>query len=150
VSTKPPSNADSRRFEPIDPWKSAHLSRRRRNLPHLAVPGATYFVTFRAKLALSPAARDVVIAIIRACDQRSVDLDGTVVMPDHAHLIFRLMEPNELPQVLQHIKGRSARTIDQMLEREGSIWSDESFDHIIRHPEELEEKLQYVRQKSGY
>jgi hypothetical protein len=56
------------------------------------------------------------------------------------------MEPNELPQVLQHIKGRSARTIDQMLEREGSIWSDESFNRIIRHAEELEEKLQYVRQ----
>jgi putative transposase len=146
VSAKPPSNADFRRFEPINPWKSADLSRRRRNLPHLAVPGATYFVTFRSKLELSPAARDVVIAIIRACDQRSVDLDGAVVMPDHAHLIFRLIEPNELPQVLQRIKGRSARAINQLLKREGSIWSDESFDHIIRHAEELEEKLQYIRQ----
>jgi hypothetical protein len=33
-----------------------------------------------------------------------------------------------------------------MLEHEGSSWSDERFDHIIRHAEELEEKLQYIRQ----
>jgi REP element-mobilizing transposase RayT len=84
--------------------------------------------------------------MIRECDQRSVDLDGAVVMPDHAHLIFRLIEPHELPRVLQRIKGRPARAINQMLGRAGSSWSDASFDHIIRHAEELEEKLQYIRQ----
>jgi len=64
-------------------------------------------------------------------------------MPDHAHLVFRLIEPYRLCQVLQRIKGRSARQINQI---EGSVWSDESFDHIIRHAEELAEKLDYVRQ----
>jgi hypothetical protein len=33
-----------------------------------------------------------------------------------------------------------------MLARAGSIWSDESFDHIIRQVEELEQKLEYIRQ----
>jgi len=33
-----------------------------------------------------------------------------------------------------------------MLKSEGSVWSDESFDHIIRHAEGLAEKLEYVRQ----
>jgi len=33
-----------------------------------------------------------------------------------------------------------------MLKHEGSIWSDESFDHIARHAEELEKKLQNIRQ----
>ncbi len=49
-------------------------------------------------------------------------------------------------KVLQRIKGRSARQINQLLKSEGPIWSDESFDHMIRHAEELEEKLEYIRQ----
>jgi len=88
----------------------------------------------------------VVFATISACNQTSIDLDAAVVMPDHAHLIFRLIEPYRLSQVLQRIKGRSARQINRILKSEGSVWSDESFDHIIRHAKELAEKLEYVRQ----
>jgi adenine-specific DNA methylase len=36
-------------FQPVNPWKSADLSIQRRNLPHLQVPQATYFVTFRCR-----------------------------------------------------------------------------------------------------
>ncbi len=105
-----------------------------RNLPHLAVPGATYFVTFRCRsgVELAAQARDVVIEAIVECDQKTIDLDAAVVMPDHAHLIFRLIEPYELSQVLQLIRGRSARQINQLLKKEGAVWSDESFHHIIR------------------
>ncbi len=135
MSSKQPSNPDSGGFEAIDPWKSEYLVVRRRNLPLLGVPGATYFVTFRCRsgVELAAQARDVMIAAIVECDQKSIDLDAAVVMPDHAHLIFRLIEPYELSHVLQRIKGRSARQINQMLKKEGAVWSDESFDHIIRH-----------------
>jgi len=146
MNGKRPSNPDTGGFEPIDLWKSQYLTVRRRNLPHLGVPGATNFITFRSKTDLSPAARDVLFATIRACNQTSIDLDAAVVMPDHTHLIFRLIEPYRLSQVLQRIKGRSARQINQMLKSEGRVWSDESFDHIIRHAGELEEKLEYIRQ----
>jgi REP element-mobilizing transposase RayT len=145
MSAKPPSNPDTA-FGPIDPWRSEHLTINRRNLPHLAVPGATYFITFRAKAELSPTARDVVFANICACDQQTIDLEAAVVMADHVHLMFRLIHPYRLSQVLQRIKGRSARQINRLLRSQGSVWSDESFDHIIRRAEELEEKLEYVRQ----
>jgi REP element-mobilizing transposase RayT len=85
------------------------------------------------------------MATIRSCDRKNIDLDAAVVMPDHTHLIFKLIEPYELAGLLQRIKGTSARQINQMLKREGSLWSDESFDHIIRHVEELEEKVEYIR-----
>jgi REP element-mobilizing transposase RayT len=146
MSHKPPANADPDGFAPIDPWNSRYLNIRRRNLPHLNVPGATYFITFRCNRELSPAARDVVFGTILACHQKKLDLDAAVVMPDHVHLIFRLLEAHELSQVLHHIKGSSARQINLMLQRRGPVWSDESFDHIIRQTEELEEKLQYIRQ----
>ena len=69
-----------------------------------------------------------------------------MVMPDQTHLIFRLIEPYELSQMLQGIKGRTARQINQLLKKEGAVWSDESFDQIIRHTAELEEKIEYGRQ----
>ncbi len=148
MSSKQASNPDSDGFEPIEPWKSEYLIVRRRNLPHLGVPGATYFVTFRCRsdVELAAQARDVVVAAILECDKKNIDLDAAVVMPDHAHPIFRLIEPYELSQVLQLIKRRSARQINQLLKKRGVIWSDESFDHIIRHAAELKEKLEYVRQ----
>jgi len=146
MNSKAARNFESAEFQPIDPWQSEYLSVRRRNLPHLAVPGATYFITFRAKTELSPAARDIVFAAIVGCNQTSVDLDAAVVMPDHVHLILRLIEPSELPQVLQRIKGGSGRRINQILNSQGSVWTDESFDHVIRRAEELAEKTEYIRQ----
>ncbi len=65
-------------------------------------------------------------------------------MPDHAHLIFRILNGN-LGDVLRKIKGSSARQVNIVLKRSGSLWTDESFDHIIRHEEELKEKIEYVQ-----
>ena len=148
MAGKQPSGPGSSGFEPIDPWKSEYLSIRRRNLPHLTVPDAAYFVTFRTRAGrkLQAKARDLVIANILECDQKSIDLAAAVVMPDHVHLILRLIPPYDLGPVLQRIKGRSARQINQMVNGAGAVWSDESFDHIIRHAAELEEKLEYIRQ----
>ncbi len=86
------------------------------------------------------------MAAIQASDRKSIDLDAAVVMPDHVHAIFRIIEPYMLSQVLQQMKGRSARQINQILKRDGSLWLVESFDHIIRHAKELEEKIEYIRQ----
>ncbi len=146
MSTNWLSDTDSGGFQPIDPWKSEELALRRRNLPPLGVPGATYFITFRSKIELPLEARDLVIAAIQACDRKSIDLDAAVVMPDHVHLIFRLIDSYELSEVLQRIKGGSARRINQILKREGALWRDESFEHIIRHAEELDEQIDYIRQ----
>ena len=138
---------DTRQFQPVDPWKSEDLTYKRRNLPHLEVPGATYFVTFRCQstIKLIPDVRDLVMTVIQACDRTSIDLDAAVVMPDHTHLIFRLIEPATLGLVIRRIKGRSSRLINQLLKREGPLWIDESFDHIIRHESELAEKIEYIR-----
>jgi REP element-mobilizing transposase RayT len=135
-------------FQDINPWHSDSLSFKRRNLPHLEVCGATYFVTFRSKIELPPPARDLTIAEIQACDEISIELDAAVVMPDHVHAIFRLLNDEKMSHVLQMIKGRSARRINQLLRRAGRVWLDESFDHVIRTEEELSEKIEYIRQNA--
>lgn len=144
---RPPNDPDN--FQPTDPWKSPDLSVRRRNLPHLEVPGATYFVTFRCSpgFGLTPAARDVVIDVFRRSDAESIELEAVVVMPDHVHAIFRVTGSGRLSRVLRTVKGRSARLINKLLGRSGSsVWKDENFDHVIRHAAELKEKIAYMRQ----
>ena len=133
-------------FEPADPWKSEELKYRRRNLPHLELPNATYFVTFRCRSGqiLESEARDPVMSGIKACDGRMLEVFGAVVMPDHAHLIFRINH-GTLGSVMQRIKGGLARRVNVALKRKGSLWMDESFDHVVRSEEELREKVEYIR-----
>jgi REP element-mobilizing transposase RayT len=91
------------------------------------------------------------MAAIEACNGTSIDLDAAVVMPDHVHSIFRLIEPHKLSRVLRLIKGRSARQVNQFLEQSHRLkpvplWMDESFDHIVRTEAEWQEKIEYIRQ----
>jgi REP element-mobilizing transposase RayT len=148
LSQKQPQPAEFGDFQPIDPWRSSELVVRGPKLPHLEVAGATCFVTFRchSNFQLPPRARDLAMTVIQDQHRKTIDLDAAVVMPDHVHAIFRLVDPYTLSQVLQEIKGRSSRQINQILRRQGRVWLAESFDHIIRHAEELEEKMEYIRQ----
>lgn len=131
----------------MNPWKSPELSFRRRHLPHLEVPDATYFVTFscRNRLELPHEARDLVLAEIGALDEDAIDLDAAVVMPDHVHVIFRLIGTLTLVQVLKRIKGRTAHRINQITGRQGQVWTQESFDHIVRDESKRQEKIEYIR-----
>src|SRR5437867_3714880 len=135
-------------FQAVNPWKSPRLSVRGRNLPHLEVPSATYFVTFRCQrgLSLSEHARDSTMSALRHWDGQRIDLDAAVIMPDHVHAIFRITDGSTLGQILHSVKSFSSNEINKLLSRSGPLWLDESSDHIIRHGNEWEEKAEYVRQ----
>jgi REP element-mobilizing transposase RayT len=74
-----------------------------------------------------------------------IELDAAVVMPDHVHLIFRVLNGLPLGTVLKSMKGFSARAINRSIGRKGPFWLDESFDHILRHEQEWDEKVTYIR-----
>jgi REP element-mobilizing transposase RayT len=72
-------------------------------------------------------------------------------MPDHVHLIFTPLIDSEgwpcsLPDIMRRIKSRSAVEVNRILCRQGCVWQDESFDHVLRGNESLAEKMEYVRQ----
>ena len=54
--------------------------------------------------------------------------------------------PYSLPTILKQLKGTSARTVNKLLNSSGPVWQEESFDHVLRSQERLEEKLEYIRQ----
>jgi REP element-mobilizing transposase RayT len=134
-------------FQPVDPWESPEVGVSKRHLPHVQIPQATYFVTFRccAQRTLPPAARDIVMLAIRHWDRRRIELDVAVVMPEHVHAIFRILDDSELSTILHSVKSFSANQVNLLLRKTGRLWLDESFDHIIRHEQEWQEKISYVR-----
>jgi REP element-mobilizing transposase RayT len=123
----------------------------RRNLPHWQVGGSTYFITFRTKdVTLPPAARRIVVEACRHFDGKRYVLWTAIVTPDHVHLLLRPkeVEPGRwwsLANILNSIKGFTARRINHLLGREGPLWMDERFDRIVRDEAELIEKWQYIR-----
>ena len=72
-------------------------------------------------------------------------------MPDHVHLLFTALRDSEgwtfaIPEILKAIKGTSARSINKLSGRNGAVWQDESFDHVLRGNESFRETVDYIRQ----
>jgi len=70
-------------------------------------------------------------------------LHAYVIMPNHVHVLFEPHMP--LAKITGVMKGVAARDANAALGRIGRpFWQDESFDHWIRTPEELERIRQYI------
>ena len=71
-------------------------------------------------------------------------LDKYVIMPNHVHVIVIPIKGWELSGILHSWKSFTANAINKVLNRQGELWMHESFDHIIRSPEQLERIRNYI------
>ena len=83
-------------------------------------------------------------------DKMKLEVLAAVSMPDHAHLICFInrdaaREEYLLSDIMASIKSYSAHAINKKLNRKGHVWLDESFDHVIRHEEGIDAKIDYVK-----
>ncbi len=78
-------------------------------------------------------------------DAKDYSLICYCIMPNHIHLVFRLLEGNRgISKIMQTIKGVSSREINKLQNTAGSIWQDESFDRLVRDDLELYNVINYV------
>ncbi len=126
----------------------------RRNLPHLQRDFKPHFITFVTKFRwiLPDLARDIVLSSCCHDHRRQYELYVAVVMPDHVHMILTPLidagrgEIFSLIDIMRGIKGACARRINQQMGRQGAVWQEESFDHVLRCSEGLDAKVDYVLQ----
>jgi len=117
----------------------------RRQLPHWRLRGATYLVTFR--LSAGFLVEDEVLFVkqhIVSGHGRYYHLLAAQVMPDHVHLILRPSEDFPLSRIMKGIKGVTARRLNLVRGKKGSLWQDEYLDRILRNETELRQKLKYM------
>ena len=53
-------------------------------------------------------------------------------------------EVYSLAELIGAIKGASSHGINRKLGRAGNVWQEESFDHVLRSSEALDEKIAYL------
>lgn len=122
-----------------------------RNLPHFQADGRPLFITFCTKdrWVLPETVRPAVLEHCLHDHGSKLRMHATVIMPDHVHLLFSPLRDARgdcfgLSEVMSGIKGASAHRVNRLLNRKGSLWQEESFDHVIRCDESLEERATYI------
>jgi REP-associated tyrosine transposase len=124
----------------------------RRDLPHIQNIERALFITFNTfhRWVMPAAARDLVFDAVLHGNGIHFQIEAFVVMPDHVHLVCWLRrrengDPYALVEIMQAIKSASAHKINRLLSSTGAVWQTESFDHMVRSDELLEEYIEYVR-----
>lgn len=121
------------------------LKRFKHHLPHWELEGAVYFITFRAiDDNFNTEERQVILNILLDGHRNKLDLIAVQVMTNHVHLIIRLLDEVGLSKTMQWVKGVTAREVNKLRGRKGSIWMVDYFDRIIRSESNLNEKLKYM------
>ena len=101
-----------------------------------------------------PEPANIVIDNLRWYHIREViEVFGYCVMPDHLHLIFRLGEEWSLSKVMKVICQFTARRINELNKRSGSLWQTGYHEHRVRDWDEIGGRMQYLWNnpvKAGY
>ncbi|MGH7852916.1 MAG: transposase [Candidatus Binatia bacterium] len=77
-------------------------------------------------------ARCVADGLLHYHDKRYV-MESFIVMPNHVHTLFRLIEPHRLETVVKSWKGFTARAINRRLNKHGRLWQEDYWDRMIRN-----------------
>ena len=92
-----------------------------------------------------PGVAALVGASLRYFHARAYQLVGYCLMPNHVHAVVSLLDDAPpLVETLQRLKGYTALHANKLLARTGQFWQRETYDHIIRSPEELTRITAYV------
>ena len=91
-----------------------------------------------------PEIRGMVEEVIRNRDGADYTLDAFVVMPNHVHVLVCPTPGQNLSDIVQAWKSVSSHRINDALGLSGAFWQKESYDHIVRGPEQLERLRRYI------
>lgn len=78
-------------------------------------------------------------------DAERYRLGSYVVMANHVHVLVSPLPGNELNDILHSWKSFSANELNKLTGNKGAVWQDESYDHIVRSPEQLAFYTNYIR-----
>lgn len=93
----------------------------------------------------NPDVRDILSTALRYFDKSRYDLIAYVIMPNHVHMVLRVLEGYTLDKCMHSIKSFSAKAINKKLNRRGPVWQKESFDRIIRNSAHLDHCINYIK-----
>jgi len=72
------------------------------------------------------------------------DLFAWCVMPNHVHVVVRPRPEHALELILHSWKSFTSKEIAKMVNRTGTLWQVEYYDHLIRDEDDLIHAMEYV------
>lgn len=86
----------------------------------------------------------IVGASLHKFDGERYHLGDFVVMPNHVHVLCCLIGATEIESLCKSWKHFTAREINAALASAGRFWQEESFDHLVRSPEQFDHLRSYI------
>ncbi|MBK9153968.1 MAG: transposase [Chloracidobacterium sp.] len=86
----------------------------------------------------------MIIETLMKWDGDRYELIAWVIMPNHVHLLIRLLGKNVLAEIMHSIKSYTAHEANRILVRSGRFWAVESFDRYIRNSDHFRNTIQYI------
>ena len=77
-------------------------------------------------------------------DGERYELVAWAIMPNHVHVILKPFAGCELPKIVHSWKSFTSKQINRQLDRQGVLWMDEYYDHLIRDEEDFRNQVGYV------
>jgi REP element-mobilizing transposase RayT len=119
-------------------------------LKHLHIKAYPYMTTTvtinRAPVFEESEAADVVLeAIFFGKRQQWYYLLSFVIMPDHMHLII-IPRDKDISKCMKSIKGFSARQINEVFSRKGSLWQSGFYDYILDSEDKVLSRIKYIEE----
>ncbi len=100
----------------------------------------------REPIFADPGCASILVQAIQFIRPRKAYVLAYAVMPDHLHALFIPREGYVISQVMQSVKGFTARDVNKKLHRRGPLWQRSFFDRMIRNERHLRETIAYVHQ----
>lgn len=79
-------------------------------------------------------------------DGERFELIAWVIMPNHVHILIRLLGESLLSEIMHSIKSYTAHQANKILQRSGRFWSVESFDRYIRNADHFRNTIRYIEE----
>ena len=77
-------------------------------------------------------------------DEDRYHMGDFVVMPNHVHLLVCLIDETDILEQCYSWKKYTAGRINKALGNSGRFWQEESFDHLVRSPEQFQAIQRYI------
>jgi len=88
----------------------------------------------------------IVVNALRHFDGERVEIASFVVMPNHVHVLFRLLGKHALEAVVKSWKGFTAKAINKRMGSTGPLWQAEYWDRLIRSEGHFLNVVAYIRE----
>ena len=90
-------------------------------------------------------ARQIVGDCLEYRDGQDYSLGDYIIMPNHVHLLVQVAVPHALKDITKTWYGVTTHRINKALDRQGTLWQSEPFDHIVRDENSLSRIRLYIQ-----